>query len=139
LATSEPRGWWLTSGAAAFGGALGVQLTGELSTGLVFAAALAYGTTLGNKFGDVSKTVGSASAKAYSKTVDLNEEYDLLPKAKSAIDTTVTVAGNLDANYGITEKLGLPAAIDKASAAIDETKAKVTEKVEELKKLGDAK
>jgi hypothetical protein len=122
LTMEEPSSKAITIGAAAFGGAIGVQLTGELSTAVVFAAALAYGSTLSNGFGEVSKTVGSASAKVYSKTVDLNEEYDLLPKAKSALDTTVTVAGNLDANYGITERLGLPAAIDKATAAIDEVR-----------------
>ena len=32
-------------------------------------------------------------------------QYDVLPKAKGALDTVTTAASNLDANYGITSKI----------------------------------
>ena len=41
----------------------------------------------------------------YSKTLELNEQYDVVPKAKSALDTVTTAAANLDANYGVTAKI----------------------------------
>lgn len=134
---AEPSPKAVTIGAAVAGGLLGIQLSGEVSTGLLFATVLAYGTTLSNGFGEASKTLGSASSKVYSKTLELNEQYDLLPKAKSAIDTTVTVAGNLDANYGITskidEQLKLSQAVDSLSSKVDEVKSSVTTKVADLK------
>ena len=113
---------------AQIGGVLGVQFTGELSTSLLLAIVFAYGSTLSNTFGEVTKTVGSAGAKAYDKTLELNEQYDLLPKVKSAIDTTVTVADNLDKNYGITSRIDDQL---KLSAAVE----KVTDKVEEVRAL----
>ena len=117
VAMAEPSDKAVAIGAAAFGGIVGVQLTGELSTAVIFATALAYGSTLSNGFGDFSKKVGGASSKVYDKTLELNEQYDVLPKAKSAIDTVSTTAANLDANYGITakidEQLKLTEAVDK--------------------------
>merc|ERR1719171_2110813 len=62
------------------------------------AAGLAYGTTKS----DTLKSAGGAAATVYQKAVDLEAEYEVLPKAKSAIDTVVTVADNLNSNYGIT-------------------------------------
>lgn len=51
---------------------------------------------------------------------------DLVPKAKSAIDTTVTVAANLDANYQITakidEQLKLSQAVEKANDKLEEVR-----------------
>ncbi len=48
-----------------------------------------------------------------------------------------TAASNLDSNYGITakidDKLQITAAIDKASAKVDEVKSSVTAKVDDLK------
>ena len=41
----------------------------------------------------------------YSKTLEINEQYEVLPKAKSALDVVTTAAGNLDSNYGITAKI----------------------------------
>ena len=84
-----------------------------------------------------TKTAGSFAAKAYGKTLEINEQYDVLPKAKGAADTVVTAASNLDANYGITakidEQLKLSEAVDKATAKVDELKSSVTSKVDDLK------
>merc|ERR1712050_568714 len=105
-------------GAAAVGGLVGIYLFKELSTGVILACIAAYGATLSNGFGEAAKTAGGAASKVYSKTLELNEQYDVLPKTKSALDTVTTAASNLDANYGITssidEKLKLSAAVDKA-------------------------
>ena len=64
-------------------------------------------------------------------------QYDVLPKAKGALDTVTTAASNLDANYGITskidEQLKLSQAIDNVSDKIDEVKSSVTSKVDDLK------
>merc|ERR1711918_221075 len=107
-------------GAAAVGGILGVYFFHELSTGVILAALFAYGSTLSNSFGSATKTAGSAAAKVYGKTLELNEQYDVLPKAKSALDTVSTAAANLDSNYGISakvdEKLKISAAVEKATS-----------------------
>ena len=72
--------------------------------------------------GEISKSTGTVAAKAYSKTLELNEQYDLVPKAKTALDTASTAAANLDKNYGITAKiddqLKISQAIDKATAKV---------------------
>ena len=124
-------------GAAAVGGLAGVYLTGEIQTGLIFAAVLAYSTTTASKFGNFAKGTGENAAKVWDKTSELNEQYDLLPKAKTLTDTVVTAGSNLDKNYGITakidEQLKLSQAIDKAGAKVDELKGSVTSKVDELK------
>merc|ERR1719163_1989163 len=77
---------------------------------------------------DKEKTIGAAG---------LDEEYEVVPKAKSAIDTAVTVAGNLNENYGITakidEKLQLSERADSLASKFDEQKSKLTSKVDELK------
>jgi len=133
----EPNDKAVTIGAAAVGGLLGVYLFHELSTGAFLACLLAYGSTLSNGFGETSKKAGSAAAKVYGKTLEINEEYDVLPKAKSALDTVTTAAANLDSNYGISasvdEKLKLSQAYDKAVDKIDELKGTVTSKVDDLK------
>ena len=114
---AEPTPKALAIGAAAGAGLLAVQLTGDLTTSAVLAIVCAYGTTLDNGFGSATKSLGSACSKVYDKTLDLQEEYELIQKAKSAIDTTVNVADNLNSNYQITgkidEKLKLSAAVDK--------------------------
>ena len=58
----EPSGKATTIGAAAFGGVLGVYLFHELSTAVVLASVFAYGSTLSNGFGSVSKTAGRCAA-----------------------------------------------------------------------------
>jgi len=138
----EPGSKAVTIGAAAVGGVLGVYIFHELSTAVFLACALAYGSTLTNQFGEASKTAGSAAAKVYGKTLELNEQYEVLPKAKSALDTVSTAAANLDSNYGITAKiddqLKISAAVDKATAKVDEIKASVTDKVDDLKAKASA-
>merc|ERR1719327_378165 len=133
----EPSDKAVVIGAAAVGGIVGIYLFKELSTGVFLAALFAYGSTLTNSFGSATKTAGSAAAKVYGKTLELNEQYDVLPKTKSALDTVTTAAANLDANYGITakvdEQLKISASIDKAAAKVDEIKASVTDKVDDLK------
>jgi hypothetical protein len=124
-------------GAACVGGFLGVYLFHEVSAGAVLACGLAYGATLSNSFGDFSKTTGEYASKAYSKTLELNEQYDVLPKVKGAADTVTTAASNLDKNYGITakvdEKLKLTEALDKVTSKIDDVKSSVSDKVSDLK------
>jgi len=124
-------------GAAAVGGIVGVYLFHELSTGVLLAAVLAYGATLSNSFGEAAKSAGSAATKVYSKTLELNEQYDVLPKAKGALDTVSTAAGNLNENYGITskidEKLKLSQAVDKLTEKVEDVKTTVTSKVDDLK------
>merc|ERR1719253_2555274 len=127
VSMEEPADKGVTVGAAAVGGILGVYFFHELSTGVILAALFAYGSTLNNSFGSATKTAGSAAAKVYGKTVELNEQYDVLPKTKSALDTVTTAAANLDANYGITssidEKLQLSAAVDKATSKVEDLKS----------------
>merc|ERR1712050_490454 len=124
-------------GAAAVGGLVGIYLFKELSTGVILACIAAYGATLSNGFGEAAKTAGGAASKVYAKTLELNEQYDVLPKAKSALDTVTTATSNLDKNYGITKKiddqLKISAAVEKVADKIEEIKATVGEKVEELK------
>ena len=61
----------------------------------------------------------------------------MVKKTKSALDTTVKVASNINENYGITKKLDeqlkLSEAIDKVSTKVDEVKTSITSKVDELK------
>lgn len=124
-------------GAASVGGILGVYLFHDLSAGVLLAAALAYGATLSNSFGTASKTAGSAATKAFTKAVDVNEQYDLLPKAKSALDAAGTTASNLNENYGLTAKidetLQLSAAVEKASSKVKDLKSSVDDKLSEIK------
>lgn len=137
MMADEPSDKAVTVGAAAVGGVLGVYLFHELSTAVVLSLVFAYGSTYSNGFGSATKTAGSFAAKAYGKTLEINEQYDVLPKAKGAADTVVTAASNLDANYGITakidEQLKLSEAVDKATAKVDELKSSVTSKVDDLK------
>merc|ERR1719181_2677158 len=127
----------VTIGAASVGGILGVYFFGDLGTAVFLAALGAYGSTLTNSFGSATKNAGSFASKAYGKTLEINEQYDVLPKAKSALDTVSTAAANLDANYGITAKiddqLKLSQAVESATAKIDEVKSSVTSKVDDLK------
>lgn len=71
-------------GAAAVGGLAGVYLTGEIQTGVIFAAILAYAATTNSKFGNFAKGTGENAAKVWDKTTELNDQYDLLPKVRCA-------------------------------------------------------
>ena len=61
----------------------------------------------------------------------------VLPKAKSALDTVVSVADNLNRNYGLTdkidEKLQLSARAESLTEKFNAQKDKLTSKVDELK------
>merc|ERR1719384_1720225 len=124
-------------GAAAVGGIVGVYFFHELQTGIILAAILAYASTTASSFGGAAASAGETAVKVYDKTLELNAQYDLLPKLKSATDTVTTAASNLDKNYGFTskidEKLQLSAAVDKAASKVDELKSSVTSKVDDLK------
>merc|ERR1711892_1384723 len=115
----------------------GVYFFHELQTGLILAAVLAYASTTASSFGSFAESSGETAVKVYDKTLDLNAQYGLLPKLKSATDTATTAASNLDKNYGITskidEQLKLSQAVDKASAKVNELKSSVTNKVDDLK------
>ena len=116
-------------GAACVGGIVGVYFFHELQTGLIFAAILAYAATTTSKFGEFAKSTGENANKVYEKTLELNAQYDVLPKVKTVTDTVVTATSNLDKNYGITSKiddqLKLSAAVDKATAKVEDRKSVV--------------
>ena len=84
---TDPSDKAVTIGAASVGGILGVYLFGDLGTAVFLACLGAYGSTLTNGFGSATKSAGTFSAKVYGKTLEINEQYDVLPKAKSALDT----------------------------------------------------
>jgi hypothetical protein len=125
-----------TAGAAGAGALAGVFLGQDVVTIGVLALAFAYASSLPNQLGKSVSSVGEVAAKAYIRARDINEEYDVLPKAKSAADTVFRIADNLDTNYGISEKidekLKLSEKVDKVKDKFDETKAKLTDKVDEL-------
>merc|ERR1712125_305481 len=108
----------------------GVYFFHELQTGIIFAAILAYASTTASSFGSVAESAGETAVKVYDKTLEVNSQYDLLPKIKSATDTVTTAAGNLDKNYGFTskidEKLKLSQAVEKATSKVGELKDSVT-------------
>ena len=70
-------------GAAAVGGIVGVYLFHELQTGLICAAVLAYASTTASRFGGVAESAGETAVKVYDKTLELNAQYDLLPKVST--------------------------------------------------------
>ena len=67
-------------GAAAVGGIVGVYFFHELQTGLILAAVLAYASTTASQFGSAAESAGETAVKVYDKTLELNAQYDLLPK-----------------------------------------------------------
>jgi hypothetical protein len=70
-------------GAAAVGGIVGVYLFHELQTGLICAAILAYASTTASRFGGVAESAGETAVNVYDKTLELNAQYDLLPKVST--------------------------------------------------------
>merc|ERR1719356_1705078 len=100
-----------TVGAAALGGLAGVYFFGEVQDLIIWSLIGAYLSTVNNGVGDVTRKGGDIAAKVYNKAVDINEEYDVLPKSKNAVDAVLTAANNINKNYGLTasvdEKLGI--------------------------------
>merc|ERR1719201_1748916 len=141
LVMEEPSEKAAVIGAAAVGGLVGIYLFKEISAGILWATVLAYGATLSNGFGDFSKSAGSTASKAYTKGLELNEQYDVVPKAKTALDTVSTAASNLNENYGVTakidEQLKLTEKAESLTAKFDEVKGSVTDKLTDLKKAAD--
>jgi len=137
MMVEEPSEKAMVIGAAAVGGILGVYLFHELSTGVILASVFAYAATTESKVGEITKKSGEVAVKVWDKSTQLNEQYNVLPKTKSAIDTVVVAADNLNTNYRITakidEQLKLSEATDKITAKIDEVKSSVTTKVDNLK------
>merc|ERR1712153_62656 len=103
----------------------------------ILGAAMGYASTTASQFGNYAESAGETAVKVYDKTLELNAQYDLLPKIKSATDTATTAANNLDKNYGITskidEQLKISQAVDKAGAKVNELNSSVTDKVDDLK------
>jgi len=133
----EPSDQAVTLATAALGAAAGVFLTGGLTGAAVLSAGAAYASTLDNDVGNAAKAAGSATAKSYNKIVELNEQYDVLPKAKGAADTVVNVLDNINKNYGISakidEKLKLSEKVDQLKEKVDDLTSGVTDKFDELK------
>ena len=96
----EPSDKAITIGAACVGGIVGVYFFGDLGTAVFLAVVGAYGSTLSNGFGSTTKSAGTFASKAYSKTLEINEQYDVLPKAKSALDTGARPANPLGVGTG---------------------------------------
>lgn len=67
----------------------------------------------------------------------------MLPKAKTALDTVSTAAGNLNDNYGITakidEKLKVSEYLSLAESKLEDVKGTVTTKIDDLKAAADKK
>jgi hypothetical protein len=124
-------------GAAAAGALIGVFFQQPITTVGLLALLGAYLSTLSNSVGEVASSVGGTTADAYSKAKELNKEYEILPKAKTAADTVVTVADNINTNYGLTtkldEKLKLTAKVGDLKAKVGDVTSSITEKVDELK------
>merc|ERR1719171_33997 len=129
----EPDEKAKTIGAAGLGGVLGLVLFGSLPATIAFTALGAYAATKS----DAVKSAGGAAATVYNKAVDLEQEYEVLPKAKSAVDTVVTVADNLNKNYGLTdqidERLKLSERAESLGSKFQTQKDNLTARVDELK------
>jgi len=133
----EKSGKAVAVGAAAVGGLVGIQLFGELPPAIALCLLAAYGTTQSNSFGDATKSVGTFASKVWDKTTEINEQYDVLPKAKSAADTVANVAANLNENYGITDKIDqkllISEKVEKVTSKLTDVKDSVVDKVDDLK------
>jgi hypothetical protein len=130
-------------GAAGAGAFLGVFLQQDIVNVALLSLVAAYMATLTNDVGDATRAVGGAADTAYTKAKDINDEYGVLPKAKTAADTVLTVADNVNTNYGLTskldEKLAIRAKYDNIKDKFDNIKSKVTDKVDELKSSASSK
>ena len=85
-------------GAGAVGGIVGIYLTGELQSGLILGSVLAYASTTASQFGKYSENAGEAAVKVYDKTLELNAQYDLLPKVTLTLTPTPTLTPNPNPN-----------------------------------------
>jgi|EP00427_Karlodinium_veneficum_P024475 hypothetical protein len=133
----EPSDTAVIVGAAAAAGLLGAFLEQGLITDALLAVGAAYAATLNNGVGDTTKQVGKFAAKTYNKAKEINEEYDILAKGKSVTDSVLTVADNINKNYGISEKIDekllISDKVGKAKDKVTDVLSKITDKVDELK------
>ena len=120
VAMTEPSDKAVVVGAAAVGALAGGYLFRELSTAVILAAVLAYSATLSNGVGDAAKAAGIAAFKVYDRTLEVSEQYDMLPKAKSALDSFTTAADSLNENLGITAKIDEQLKISQACERVSD-------------------
>jgi cell division septum initiation protein DivIVA len=137
MAEGEANDQAVAVGAAALFATLDIGLfEADLPSAAIVALLAAYASTLDNALGDATKSAGRFASNVYGKAKELNEQYDLLPKAKSAADTVTTVADNVNSNYGLTdkldEKLKLSEKISTVTEKIGDVKGKVTSTVDEI-------
>mmetsp|Transcript_35600 Transcript_35600/g.65291 ORF Transcript_35600/g.65291 Transcript_35600/m.65291 type:complete len:219 (+) Transcript_35600:100-756(+) len=135
----EPSDKAITVGSAVLGGALGVQFTGELLPSIIASLVFAYLSTLSNGLGGATKSAGGLAAKAYKKTVEINEEFGVLPKVKGATDTVMTAADNLNKNYGVTDNVVATLQLKELSDKVEDLKSDVGNKIDELKSAASSK
>mmetsp|Transcript_77606 Transcript_77606/g.147614 ORF Transcript_77606/g.147614 Transcript_77606/m.147614 type:complete len:226 (-) Transcript_77606:196-873(-) len=133
----EPSSKATTIGAAAIGGVIGVQFfEADLLGALIWSVIFAYLSTYSSGIGGLIQKAGSFGAKAYDKTLEVNSEYELLPKVKGAADSVFSVADNLNKNYGITdsidEKIGISEKIDGLKNTVDDVTGSIKGKVDDL-------
>merc|ERR1719321_1967905 len=89
LAVDTDKSQAVTVGAACVGGILGVYFFHELTTAVLLAIVFAYGSTVNNGFGNATRKAGDIANNVYDKTIELNDQYDVLNKARKAADFTV--------------------------------------------------
>jgi hypothetical protein len=122
-----------TLGAAAVGGLAAVYFTGEVTDAVLWSLIAAYLSTLSNGLGDATRTAGDVAAKVYDKAAQVNEEYDVLPKAKNAADNLVTTADNLNKNYGLTSAIDEKLQLSEKAETLKGKFTDITDKVDDLK------
>jgi hypothetical protein len=116
-------------GAAGVGAFLGVWVFGSVTAAGALAVACAYGSTRNDTF----RKAGSAAAAAYDKIAEIDEQYDVAKKVKTATDQTVLAAQNLNKNYGLTAKVDKQLQLTERSSAVTSKFQKVTDAVDDFK------
>lgn len=123
-AAEEPSsGRAATIGAAAIGGVLGIQIFHGLSSAVVLALILAYTSTLTNNVGGATKMVGLFAVKAWTKIRQINDQYEVLWKAKNVTDVVMQAAKG---------------ATDKVLVVVDKVNPKPFAKIDNKFKLSQA-
>ena len=94
----------IVAGAAAAGGVMAFGILGSMTGGMVAAGAAAYATTRKDGLGDVAKAVGRAAVAAATKGRELNDEYKISERARSAASEGYRAARQLNDKYEVTDK-----------------------------------
>ena len=100
-------------GAGAVGGILGIYFTGELQSGLILGSVLAYASTTSSKFGGYAESAGETAVKVYDKTLELNAQYDLLPKVRRRWPWASPPPSSEPLTLALTLALALALALDR--------------------------